>query len=54
MTCGCNLTEEEERLSILQDFPDDASNTTDPGIPSDYSEYGIGECGSAQTGSEDV
>lgn len=32
----------EELLSIFQDYPDDASNTDDPGIPSDCSVYEIG------------
>jgi hypothetical protein len=40
MACGWDVT--EELLSIFQDYPDDASNTDDPGIPSDYSEYDIG------------
>ena len=32
----------EELLSIFQDYPDDASNTDDPGIPYDCSVYEIG------------
>jgi len=40
MACGWDVT--EELLSIFQDYPDDAPNTDDPGISSDYSEYEIG------------
>lgn len=40
MASGWDVT--EELLSIFQDYPDDASNTDNPGILSDYSEYEIG------------
>jgi hypothetical protein len=42
MTYGWDVT--EELPSILEDYPDDASNTDDTGMPSDYSEFEISEC----------
>jgi hypothetical protein len=39
---ACGWDDTEELLSIFQDYPDDASNTDDPGIPSDCSVYEIG------------
>jgi len=38
---ACGWDDTEELLSIFQDYPDDESNTDDPGIPSDCSEYEI-------------
>jgi len=40
--CGLWMDVTEELLSIFPDYPDDASNTDNPGIPSDCSEYEIG------------